>query len=110
MIEAPPRPTIRIVTLCTFRSQATLMMAVLVTALANARHVLEIRAAMTFLARHHGVLADQRKTRHIVVKIDLLPPAGFLVTTLAFDAERALVRVVLFVTRHAGHREFFAIG
>ena len=90
MIEAPPAHPLGLWHWRAFRGQSSFMPRVLVTTLANTRYVLEVRAAMTFLARHHGVFADQRKARHIVIEIDLLAPTGFLVTAFAFHSERAL--------------------
>jgi len=58
VIEAPPRPTIRIVAERTIRAQAALMILVAVTGRTIQRCPLEQQRAMAFLARRDGVAPD----------------------------------------------------
>lgn len=53
--------------------------------------------------------ADQRETGQIVIEIDLLPPAAFVMTGLATGAQLPVVRIVLFVTGGARRRQLVAI-
>lgn len=64
---------------------------------------------MTLLARHDGMASEQREARDVVIEGYFLTPAGFLVALLAAVSELGFVRIVLFVTGHAGRRELVAI-
>ena len=58
VIEAPPRPTIRIVAERTIRTQATLMVLVAVTGRTIQRRTFEQQRAVALLARHDRVAPD----------------------------------------------------
>jgi hypothetical protein len=58
VIEAPPRPTVRIVAERAIRSQATLMMLVGVAGRAIQWRALKRQRAMAFLASNDGVASD----------------------------------------------------
>ena len=109
MVEAPARPSIRVVAQGAISAQPPLVMPVPVTTRANPRRVLERRRAMTFLARHDGMAADQRKARNVMIEADLLPPAGLAMTAFAAGSELAFMRIILLVAGHAGRRELVAI-
>ena len=52
---------------------------------------------MAFLARNHGVTADQREARDVMVEGNFLTPAGLRMALLATGAELPFVRIVLLV-------------
>jgi hypothetical protein len=109
MIEAPPRPTTRIVAERAVWPQAAFMMLVLVARAAGEWRVVEQQRPMAFLARHDGMTPDQRKSGYIVIKGRDAPPAGIPVARLAPVAEAARMRILLAVTRHASRRQLVAI-
>jgi len=109
VIEAPPGPTVRVVAEPAVRPQTAFMMPVAVAGGADQRCALEQQRAVTFLARHHGVAPDQRKSRDIVIEGRDSAPIGLAVTLLAAAAEPALVPIILSVTGHAGRRQLVAI-
>ena len=98
VIKAPPRPAVRVVAERTIRPQPALMMLVPVARRANQRGILEPQRAMTFLARYDGVLADERKSRDVMVEDCCAPPNILAMTSLATRAELAAVPIVLSVT------------
>jgi hypothetical protein len=103
VVEAPARPTVRIVTRRTIRSETPLV-AVLVAFLTGHRRVLKGRRLMTFLARHASMQPDQRESHKVMIEAGFLPPIDLVVALLAPGTEGVLVRIVLFVTRDAGRR------
>ncbi|HEY6257721.1 MAG TPA: hypothetical protein VIY51_18220 [Xanthobacteraceae bacterium] len=109
VIEAPPRPAIRVVAERTVRPQATFMMLIAVAGDARERRVLKQQRAMAFLARHDGMAPDQGKSRDVVIEGSCSAPAGLAVTLVASAAEPALVPVILSVTGHAGRCQLVAI-
>src|SRR5215475_11818599 len=64
---------------------------------------------MTFLARHNGMAADQRKACEVVVEADFLPPTSLPVTSFAAATELSLMWIVLLVAGHTGRCELVAI-
>jgi len=109
MIEAPPCPAVRIVAAPTDRSQAAFMMLVAMAGDASQRRALELQRAMAFLARHHSMTPDQRKSGDVMIEGLYLTPVGLAVTLLAAGAKLPLVPIVLAVTGHAGRRQLVAI-
>jgi hypothetical protein len=109
VIEAPPRPAVRVVAKRTVGPQAPFMMLVLMAARASARDTLEQHRTMALFARDHCVAADQRKSGEIVVERDLLTPAGLAMALLATVAELPSVRIVFPVAGHTVCRELVAI-
>jgi len=63
--------------------------------------ILEAVAAVTLLAGHEGVKAQERKTREPMVEAHLSYPAAFVVTDPAFSALLTLVHIVIRVARQA---------
>jgi hypothetical protein len=64
---------------------------------------------MAFFARYCRVQADQRKSRKVMVEVDLLSPTRFLVALLAIASQLALVRVIVAMAGDARHGELIAV-
>ena len=64
---------------------------------------------MAFLARHHGVTSDQRKSRDIVIEGRDAAPVVLAMATLTPDAKLALVPVILAMTRHTCCRQLVVV-
>ncbi len=109
MIEAPSRPTIRVVAERTIGAQAPLVMLVPVAGGACERRILEPGRAVTFLARHDGVPSNQRKSRDVVIEERYAAPIVLAVAPLAAGAELAFMPVILAVAGDACCRELVAI-
>ena len=95
VIEAPACPTVGVVTARAVGAEPADMVRILVAARARARRILERLGSVAFLARHHRMQSDERKSRQIMVEGDLLSPARLLVALLAIAAQLALVRIIL---------------
>ena len=106
VIEAPARPSIRIVAVCAVRAEAAGMKHILVASRTIAWRVLEGRGAVAFLAGDGGVQADERKASEIVIERDFLAPTHLVVALAATIAELPLVRVVFLMAARACHRQF----
>jgi hypothetical protein len=109
MIEEPSHPSIRVVTKRAIGSEPTFVVLILVALRASSRRIFERRRAVAFLARHDGMATKQRKSGDVVIEMERLTPAGFLVALLATAAELGLVGIVLSVTSEAVGGELFAI-
>ena len=109
VIEAPPRPAIRVVAEPAIRREAALMMLIRMAGDASRRRILERQRPMAFLAGHDGVSTDQRKTRHVVIEGHYAAPARLSVTLLATATELTFVPVILAVAGHTGRRQLVAI-
>lgn len=96
-------------TLTAIGSEAALVIAVLMTGDAFGGCVLEGWCAVTLLAGHEAMQTYQRKMGQIVIEIDLLPPAGLIMTCLTLGSQLPLMRVVLCVAGGAGRRQLVAI-
>jgi hypothetical protein len=99
MVEAPPAPSIWIVTSYATRidAETPLMMRVLMTFFASHWRILIGESPMAFFARHGGVQPNQRKMRQIVIEGNF-PPVLFAVALLATPTQLFLMRVLLLVT------------
>lgn len=109
VIKAPSCPTIRIVAEPAIGSQAPLVMLVPVAGGACQRRILEPGRAVAFLACHHSVPSDQRKSRHIVIEGRYVTPIVLAVTLLATNAELAVMPIILAVAGDACCRELVAM-
>jgi hypothetical protein len=109
VIEAPPRPTIRIVAERAVGTQATFMMLVGVAGCAIQRRTLKRQRAMALLASYDGMASDQRKSSDVVIEGLYLAPTGFSVALLAAATKLALVPIVLPVTRYTARCQLVAI-
>src|SRR5215469_992518 len=109
VIEAPPRPTIRVVAKPAARRKAALVMLVAVAGDARNRRALERLRAMALLTGHDRVAPDQRKPRDVVIERSDAPPARRAMALLAAGAELALVLVILAMARHAGRPQLVAV-
>jgi hypothetical protein len=109
MIEAPPRPAIRVVTHRAPRPKPSFVMYILVARGAHLRGLLIAWRSMALLARHCGMTSNQWKSRDVVIKGDLLPPTCVLVTLLTSRTQLSLVRIVFFVARNARHAQFVTV-
>src|SRR5215469_5131966 len=109
VIEAPPRPTVRIVAEPAVRRETTLMMLVPVTGNARPRGIFERQRPMAFLTGHDGVATDQRKSRDVMVERDYATPPRLAVALLAPGAELTLVPVILAMTGGTGRCQLVAI-
>ena len=110
MVETPESPAIGIVARPAFRTQTAFMVRILMTSDASRLHVLERRRLVTFLARHHRMLADEREAREIMVECNLLAPVRLVMTLLAAVSQLSLVRIVLFVTGVAVPTQLVAVN
>ena len=109
VVIAPAFPAIRVVTRLALRPQAPLVMLVAVAGVTIQRRALVLKRAMTFLASHNGVAADQRKSADVMVEGRCSTPVGLSVTLLATISKLAFMLVIFFVTRHTGRFQFVAI-
>ena len=109
MIEAPARPAIGAVTGGTIGAETANVMAVSVAACACLRRILERLGAVAFLAGDHCMQSDQRKSRQVMIKSHLLPPARLVVASLTGAAQLTVMRVILAMAGDAGRRELVAI-
>lgn len=109
VIVDPPRPRIRVMAERTVRSDAALVVLVLVALRAGKRRALVGLRQMTLLARHDRMLADQRKTADVVIERGLLAPACVVVTLLATVPQFSFVRVIVPVARQTSGRELVAV-
>ena len=64
---------------------------------------------MAFLARHHGVASNQRKSRDIVIERRYAAPIVLAMAAFTANAELAVVPIVLAMARHTCCRELVAI-
>jgi len=64
---------------------------------------------MAFLARHHGMAPDQRKSSDVVIEGSYASPSGFVVTLLAAASKLAVMPVIFAMARHTGGRQLVAI-
>ena len=109
VVEAPSRPTIRVVAKPAVRRETPFMMLVLVASGASQRRAFEHQRTMAFLTGHDGVAPNQGKSRDVVIERHDAAPVRLAVALLAPVAEFALVRVIFSMTRHAGRRQLVAI-
>jgi hypothetical protein len=109
VIEAPPRPAIRIVAERAIRAEATFMVLVAMAGGAIQRRALVRRRAMAFFARHDGVATDQGKSRNVVIEGRHATPIVLAMTSLATIAKLTVVPIVLAVTRYTGRSQLVAI-
>lgn len=105
VIEARFQPAVRAVALRAIRPELALVERILVAGLALHRCILEIVVLMTVRTRYRLVLADQRKTRLVVIEFGDGLPIGDGVAALAIGAEFALMYVILLVAADAGDRQ-----
>jgi len=95
MFELPEIPAVRVVAVAALLAKLILVHVLgPVTAGAFMRRLPERPRCMAFLARNADMQADQRKSRKVMVKPDLLAPAAFPVACQAIASHRALVYVV----------------
>lgn len=85
------------------------MMLIRMTAHAGARRILELERAVTVLAERHGVTAEKRERRLIVIELYVAAPAGFVVAALATCTKLPGVRVCAAMTPHAGGGKLDAV-
>lgn len=101
VIEIPGLPGTGVVAGFALLAKGGLVLVIfLVTANAGQWRILERRRQVAFFAFHLGMTTRQRITRLVVVKRRILPLL-FIVATLTFVAELALVLVILLVTSDA---------
>ena len=64
---------------------------------------------MAFLARHHRVASNQRKSRDVVIERRYAAPIVLAMAALTANAELAAVPIILAMARHTCCRELVAI-
>jgi hypothetical protein len=64
---------------------------------------------MAFLARHHGVVSDQRKSRDIMIEGCYAAPIVLAMASLAASAKLTVVRIIGAMAGHTCRRQFVAI-
>ena len=109
MVEPPPGPAVRVMTLRAVGPKAAGVMLVLVATRARPRRVLEGWRAMTILAGDRCVKANEGKPREVVIERDLVAPAGFVVALVAARSELAFVRIILLVAADARGCQLVAV-
>lgn len=108
VIEAPAGPTVRVVTERAIGTQASLVKLILMATGAGCSGVLERSGAVTLLARHDRMTADQRKAREVVIERNRFAPGGIPMTPLAATPQLPFVGVVLLVAGHTTRRQLVA--
>lgn len=109
MIEAPSRPTIRVVAERAVRTQTTVMMPVPVAGVAAQWCSLEQQRPMALLARHDRVTSNEWKPSEVVIEGRYSAPVDLYVALLAAASEPPFVPVILQVTRYTRRRQLVAI-
>src|SRR5215469_18378861 len=95
MIEAPARPSVRIVAKRAIGAQPAGMMLVLVAARTRDGRALVRRGLMALFAWYDRVAPNQRKPRQVVIEARRLAPTGVLMALLAAIAELTPMWIVL---------------
>lgn len=108
MVKAPPRPSVRVVTICATRTKFRLM-EVLVTLFTNHRFVLVGRRPVAFLAGDRRMQTDQRKARDLVVERNAFPPIHIVVAALAALTQLSFVGILLAMAGVARSRKLVPI-
>ena len=109
VIETPKFKSIGVMAARTGRANPALVIFVFVAALAGPRSILVGCGPVTLLARYRCVKSDKWKPGQIMIEGDLLAPARFGVTRLAFFPELTLMRIVVLVAGDAGRTELVLI-
>jgi len=103
VVELPDAPAIGVVAGIALGAERKLVnIVVLVARIAIQRIHLVAGVQMTFLARHGGMQADERKAGHVMVEDHALVPLLFAMAAGAFFTFLALMYVVAFMTGKAG--------
>ena len=64
---------------------------------------------MAFLARHHRVASNQRKSRDVVIERRYAAPIVLAMASLTTNADLAAVPIILAMARHTSCRELVAV-
>lgn len=108
VIEFPERPCIGVVAYLAVRPQSLLVHIIPhMTLVACRTCILEDGREMALFAGGHGMHADQRETRHVMLEPYFLRPALFTMTACAFITLLPIVHVVVSVTVDAAAAECF---
>ena len=108
VIEFPERPCIGVVAYLAARPQSLLVHIVPhVTLVAFRTCTFEERGKMALFTGDHGMHADQREARHVMLEPYFLRPALHTMTACAFFTQLSIVHVVVSVTVDAAAAECF---